>query len=231
MRTVDVARLAGCSVQQVRKLEAAGALPRAERSGSGYRRYTETHVACLLAYQELTKGVGPVEARRLLCDANTDAAALLARLDAAHAALHQERRELALAREAIQAITAEPLSDMQPSDAMSVGELADALGVRSSTLRHWESEGLLAPARTRYGSRSYRPVDVRDARLVHQLRRAGYRIEPLRELLPQLRGEGGWDARLSEREHSILTRSAALLRGTAALQEALRGRGDLFCHW
>lgn len=217
MRTVDVARQAGCSIQQVRKLEAAGVLPPAPRTTSGHRRYDETHVASLLAYQQLAAGVGPVEARHLLCDVHRDETAMLTRLDAAHARLHQERHELELARQALRSISAEPMTDVEPADSMSVGELALALGVRPSTLRHWEAERLLSPRRTRNGARSYSPVDVREARLIHQLRQAGHRIPPLRDLLPTLRGEHDWGELLSDRERSIQSRSRSLLNGAAAL--------------
>ncbi len=218
MRTVDVARRAGCSIQQVRKLEAAGVLPPAPRTVSGYRQYDESHVASLRAYQELAAAIAPVEARLLLCDRHRgDENAMLAQLDAAHARLHQERHELELARQALRSISTEPMADIEPADSMSVGELALALGVRPSTLRHWEAEGLLTPRRTRHRARNYSPVDVRDARLIHQLRQAGHRIPPLRDLLPTLRGEHDWDELLADREHSIRTRSRALLSGAAAL--------------
>lgn len=90
--------------------------------------------------------------------------------------------------------------------------------MRASALRHWEAEGLLAPGRDAHGARRYSPTDVRDARLIHQLRQAGYRIEPLRALLPQLR-ESGWDEQLAEREASITARSVALFRAGAFLKE------------
>lgn len=217
MRTVDVARRAGCSVQQVRKLEKAGVLPPAPRNPSGYRNYGDVHIASLLAYRKLSLGVGPVEARLLLCDAHDDPAKLLARVDAAHARLHQERHELGLARLAVQSIGVEPMADIQEDDAMSVGELAVALGIRPSTLRHWEAERLLTPARTQHRARRYSPTDVRNARLVHQLRAAGYRIAPLRDLLPTLQHSHDWSELLAAREHSIHERAKALFQGMAVL--------------
>lgn len=90
MRTVDVARRAGCSIQQVRKLEAAGVLPTAPRTTSDYRQYHERHVASLLVYQQIAAAIGPVQARLILRGAHPDENAMLARLDAAHARLHQE---------------------------------------------------------------------------------------------------------------------------------------------
>ncbi len=170
MRTVDVARRVGCSVQQVRNLERDGVLPPAERSASGYRRYGETHVRCGVAYRLLTTGVGPVEARKLLRAAQTEPTNQF--LDEAHAGLHAERRNLELARRAAESIATEPLTPQRPSDSMTISEIAGALGVPPSTLRHWEAEALLRPQRDRNGARSYPPAAVRDARIVHQLRLA-----------------------------------------------------------
>jgi DNA-binding transcriptional MerR regulator len=228
LRTVDVARRAGYSVQQVRDLEGEGVLQPAARTPAGYRVYTEAHVLAVLAYRSLAAGVGPVEAKRLLRAAHERPVAdLLALLDAAHVGLHTERRELALAQDAVRAIAAEPVEDTRPADSMSISELAGALGVRLSTLRHWEAEGLLTPHRASAGrTRTYTPSDVRDARIVHQLRAAGYRIAPLRALMPELRGARRWDevtATLAAREVSITARSRALLEGTAALHAVLAG--------
>ncbi|MEU1897972.1 MerR family transcriptional regulator [Nocardiopsis dassonvillei] len=227
MRTVDVARRSGYSVQQVRNLERDGVLPPAARTASGYRVYTEAHVCSALAYRALAAGTGPVEAGRIVRAAHGyPASDLLALLDAAHARLHTERRELALARQAAEAIAAEPVGDVRPADSMGVSELAAALGVRPSTLRHWDAEGLVVPGRTSPGgTRRYSPADARDARIVHQLRMAGYRIAPLRSLMPQLRRAHRWDevmAALAARDASIDARSAALLEGAAALGALLR---------
>lgn len=221
MRTVDAARQSGCSVQQVRKLEAAGVLPPVKRSPGGRREFDETHLASLLAYQALSVAVGPVEARRLMITAHSDLPALMARIDAAHARLHRERRDLAEAREAVRHINTEPIADVKASDAMTITQLASALDLRPSTLRHWEAERLLTPSRGPHRARVYAPADARDARIVHQLRQAGYRIEPLRMLLQQLREEGDWDNLLDERSREVESRSRALLRATVKLSAAV----------
>jgi len=146
---------------------------------------------------------------------------LLELLDAAHARLHAERRELGLAKDAAGAIAEEPIENPRSSDSMRISELADALGVRPSTLRHWDAEGLVVPDRTASRSeRTYSPSDVRDARIVHQLRMAGYRIGPLKDLMPQLRGARRWEEvirALAARDASITSQSRALLQGAAAL--------------
>ncbi|WP_393058254.1 MerR family transcriptional regulator [Streptomyces sp. LN549] len=226
MRTVDVARRAGCSVQQVRNLERDGVLPVATRTAAGYRVYREVHLHSALAYRALAGGVGPVEAKRTLRAAHRGPLPeVLARLDAAHARLDRERTDLALAQEAAEAISAESVEDARPSDVMSVSGLAAALGVRPSTLRHWDAEGLVVPDRVPpRGTRRYSPAQVRDARIVHQLRGAGYRIDPLRTLMPVLRqGHRPEDVRaaLAARDANIALRSRALFDATVALGAVL----------
>ncbi|MFI1522949.1 MerR family DNA-binding transcriptional regulator [Kitasatospora cineracea] len=222
LRTVDVARRAGCSVQQVRNLERDGVLPPADRTPAGYRVHTEVHLHSALAYRSLAVGAGPAEARRIVrAFHRPPRAEALALLDAAHARLDAERARLRLAREAAGAIAEEPIGEVRASDAMGVSELAAALGVRPSALRHWDAEGLVVPDRDPVrGTRRYTPAQVRDARIVHQLRLAGHRIGPLRALLPELRGARGpvaVTAALAARDEGLTARSLALLEGAAAL--------------
>ncbi|MCX4415328.1 MerR family transcriptional regulator [[Kitasatospora] papulosa] len=225
-RTIDVARRAGYSVQQVRNLERDGVLPPAARTTGGYRVYCERHLWSALAYRALATATGPVEAKRIVRAVHErPAGEALALLDAAHARLDRERTDLALAEKAALAISKDPVEDVRPSDSMSVSELATALGVRPSTLRHWDAEGLAVPDRVPpRGVRRYAPAQVRDARIVHQLRVAGYRIAPLRALMPGLRsGRGREDvaAALAVRGTGIAVRSRALLDASVPLSRVL----------
>lgn len=215
---MDVARRSGYSVQQIRNLERGGVLPPAVRTNTDYRVYDEVHIRAAAAYRALAAGVGPVAAKEIMRAVHAGPVRdVLAMLDAAHARLDRERRDLALAKEAAEAITLEAIDDVRPSDAMTVSELADALGVRPSTLRHWDAEGLVVPDRVGT-ARRYSPAQVRDARIVHQLRSAGYRIEPLRAVLPNLRE---LRTALAGRDTSIAARSRALLDAAVALSEIL----------
>lgn len=226
LRTIDVARRTGYSVQQIRTLAQADVLPPAPRSAAGYRRYAEVHVTAALAYRALAAGIGPVEAKHLLRTVHRGAVEeVLALLDAAHAQLDAERRALGLAADAVESIAEEPITDVVAADTMTISEVAAALGVLPSTLRHWDAEGLVVPRRaSRHEPRRYPPDDVRDARMVHQLRLAGYRIETLRTLVPQLRrvrGQGDLRQLLAARFQSISTRSRSLLHAAAAVDALL----------
>ncbi|WP_051407403.1 MerR family transcriptional regulator [Nocardia sp. CNY236] len=209
-------------MQQVRNLERAGVLPPATRTAAGYRVYGELHLQSALAYRALAAGIEPSEARKIVRAVHRfPLAHALALLDAAHARLAAERTELKNAEHAAQAVCAEPIDDVRSSDSMSVSELANALGVRPSTLRHWDSEGLVVPSRDPVrGTRHYTPAHVRNARIVHQLRLAGYRIAPLRALMPQLHRARRWadvSAALAARDLQLTARSRTLLDAAAAI--------------
>ncbi|WP_410651205.1 MerR family transcriptional regulator [Amycolatopsis sp. cmx-4-54] len=229
MRTAEVARRAGYSVQQVRNLERDGVLPAASRTASGYRTYDEIHLRSALAYRALAAGVGPVEAKKIVRAVHRDPLPdVLALLDAAHAGLDAERADLREAREAVRVISREPIEDVRGSDSMSVSELASALGVRPSTLRHWDTERLVVPGRDQRGTRRYTPSQVRDARIVQQLRLAGYRVAPLRALMPELRRSRRLEdiaSALAVRDAGIIARSRALFDGTAELSRVVAEAG------
>ncbi|MFE9249703.1 MerR family transcriptional regulator [Streptomyces sp. NPDC007088] len=225
-RTVDVARGAGYSVQQVRDLERAGVLPPAGRTAAGHRIYGEAHPRSAQAYRALAVATGPAGARRLVRAVHRcPVSEVLALLDAEHARLERERTQSRLAEEAVEAVSAEPAGDVRPSDAMSVSELAVALGVRPSTLRHWDATGLVVPDRLPpRARRRYTPAQVRDARIVHQLRAAGYGVDALGGLMPALRlGRGPEEVRaaLRAREAGLAARSRALLDAATALNALL----------
>ncbi|MTL13749.1 MerR family transcriptional regulator [Nocardia seriolae] len=226
LRTVDVARRAEYSVQQIRNLERDGVLPPALRTPTGYRVYREIHMLSARAYRALAAGAGPVAARAIVRAAHLDSpATMLALLDTVHAGLATERRDLEATRAAVRHIGDEPITDVRGSDSMSVSDLADALGIRPSTLRHWDATGLVTPTRnSTRDARTYTPADVRDARIVHQLRRAGYGIPALGILMAEFRDTRRWSdvlERLAVRDAAIESRALALLAGAAELH-ALR---------
>ncbi|MDI9884735.1 MerR family transcriptional regulator [Streptomyces sp. HNM0645] len=220
LRTVDVARESGYSLQQVRDLERLGVIPPAARSANGYRSYTQVHVRALRAYRGLAAAVGPVEARRMLpglwTATVTEAAAAVGAL---HVRLAREREEALRAQEALDAVRAETgtAGVERDGDAMTITELAGALGLRPSTLRFWEQEGLLAPERvTSLRARRYGLPDIGAARIVAALRSAGYGVPAVRELLGTLHRPAG----LEETQRVVRTRLDGIAARTVALLRA-----------
>jgi DNA-binding transcriptional MerR regulator len=229
LRTADLASRSGYSVQQVRKLEREGVLPATPRTAAGYRQFSDIHVHALHAYRALAVALGPVEAKHFLRNVGTlPRRDTLAAMDAAHAELTAARSDLAAARAAAEYIAAEPIASVSAEDSLTVGELAIALGVRASTLRHWDAEGLVTPDRDAGGrARRYSPQQVRLARIVQQLRISGQPVKVVRELIPSLRSglrQGDLEAAFAARDEDIERRSSALLDAASSLRVLLGPR-------
>ncbi|MFD5225933.1 MerR family transcriptional regulator [Microbacterium sp. NPDC058342] len=227
--TSRLAAATGYSVQQVRDLERLGVIPPARRQFNGYREFNPVHVIALRAYRRLAIAVGPVAARSTMRDIQGvphDEA--VARIIAVHVDLARSRAAVLSALSALDSIVEEGVQEAAPvaEDAMTITQLSTALGVRSSTLRFWEQQGLLAPERSpHHGARIYPPDAVRDARIVTALRAGGYRIPAVHAAIASLRSvheAGSVREALQDRLRNIAEQSEALLLAGNALVVLLR---------
>ncbi|OII65840.1 MerR family transcriptional regulator [Streptomyces sp. CC53] len=250
LRPVDLARGHGLSTQAVRNYEGAGILPAADRSPHGYRTYTPLHAAALRAFLALVPGHGHQAAASVMRAVNAGADDEAYRLiDESHARLLDDRATLGAVERALRdlertearppssagpAASPRPAGEPAPAAAPGrgrtfIGPLARRLGVRPATLRAWERAGLLRPRRDPHtGYRVYDEADVRDARLVHQLRRGGYLLEQIAPLIAQVRSVGGPEplrAALDDWRGRLTARGRAMLAGAAELEAYLRARG------
>ncbi|GAA1250599.1 hypothetical protein GCM10009676_41650 [Prauserella halophila] len=220
LTTVAVASASGYSPQQVRDLERLGVIPPATRAPNNYRRFGRQHIVALRAYRGLAAAMGPVVARRTLRELRTlpldEAAAVVSAFHVDLARLRTRALDAIAALRAIR-IEADPHAEETPNDAMSVGELAEALGVRTSTLRFWEREGLVLPERvTSYGARRYPQRAIREARITVALRAAGYGIPAVRGTLDAVRELGDVDAPIQ----ALQVRLTDIARRTVTLVSA-----------
>ncbi|MGW7517980.1 MerR family transcriptional regulator [Streptomyces sp. NPDC054796] len=231
LRPVDLARAAGISTQQVRNYEEAGILPPAARTPSGYRTFDAGHEGALLTYRALAKGYGPGTARAVMLAVHEgDVTGALALVHADHAALHGQRLSLEAASEALEALARQkPGAPASPSSGMRIGDVAAAVGVRTSALRVWESAGLLTPERERAtGYRRFHAADVRDARLISILRQSHYPLPRIRPVLDGLRRTGSSDAlraAIAQRRAEGVRKGAAMLEGAGRLHRYLTDEG------
>lgn len=227
LRPIDLAREFGLSTQAIRNYEDQGILPVAMRSESGYRRYEHRHVLALAAFLALVPGCGHARAAAILRGAHGgDIDEALIGLDAAHSALASDRETFRQVRDALTRISGPEKSDVVRR--AFVGDVARRLGLVPATLRAWERHGIVAPSRDRAtGYRIYSDDDVRDARIAHQLRRGGYSLDRIAEIVDQIRAAGGIEdlsAMLAGWQHALSSRGRALLRGAAALDAYLDAR-------
>ncbi|WP_330294442.1 TioE family transcriptional regulator [Streptomyces sp. NBC_00503] len=233
LRPVDLARGHGLSTQAVRNYEEAGILPAAARTPHGYRTYTPLHAGALRAFLALLPGHGHRTATSIMRAVNEGAVDEALRLiDESHAQLLDDRRTLRAVEDALRDLGPTPAPEPDTAAGPGgtfIGPLARRLGIRPATLRKWEHAGLVCPRRdARTGYRVYDEADVRDVRMVHQLRRGGYLLEQIAPLIARVREAGGleplegalrdWHGRLS-------ARGRAMLNGAAELEAYLRERG------
>ncbi|MFE7456472.1 TioE family transcriptional regulator [Streptomyces sp. NPDC057554] len=257
LRPVDLARPHGLSTQAVRNYEEAGILPAAARTESGYRTYSPLHAQALDTFLALLPGHGHPTATGIMRAVNRGAAEEAFRLiDESHAQLLEDRRTLSAVENALRDLgpgAPEPpggpgqapgqapgqgpgqAPDHGPGQTPGraaaptfIGPLADRLSIRPATLRKWEAAGLVRPRRDPLtGYRVYGEAEVRDARLVHQLRRGGYLLEQIAPLVDQVREADGLaplEAALGDWRSRLATRGRALLTGSAKLDAYLNER-------
>ena len=190
LRTRDLALAGAMSVQQVRNYEANGLIPQAQRSPSGYRLYTQQHLAALHTVKSLVPGYGwPRTTAIMQALHRGDLATALATIDERHAELTSKRRQVEQTLLALQTLAApsDALHRSQQSQSVRVGEAARQVGVRVSAVHFWEQQGLLHPLRdphSRY--RRYNEQQMRRLRVVALLRDAGYSFTVIQSVLDEL---------------------------------------------
>ena len=230
LRPVDLAREHGLSAQAVRNYEGEGILPAAGRTRHGYRVYAPLHARALRAFVALVPAHGHGTAMGVMRAVNAgDVDAALALLDESHTQLLRDRETLAAVDAALRDLaSSEPEVPSRRKDVF-IGRLARELGVGPATLRKWERAGLIGPRRDpETGYRVYSPVDVRDARLAHQLRRGGYLLRQIAPLIEQVRHAGGvgpLEATLNGWRARLTTRGLSMLAAAAELSAYVENRG------
>jgi MerR family transcriptional regulator, redox-sensitive transcriptional activator SoxR len=66
---------------------------------------------------------------------------------------------------------------------MTIGRVADRVGIAASAIRYYESEGLLPPAPRVGGKRRFDEVAITRLQVVHTARELGFSLDEIRRLL------------------------------------------------
>ncbi len=190
LRTHDLALAGHISVQQVRNYEANGLIPQAQRSPSGYRLYTQQHLAALKTVKKMVRGYGwPRTSAIMQALHRGDLSAALATIDERHAEQARKRLQVEQTLFALRTLVAQSdsLQSSHHSQRVRVGEAAKQVGVRVSALHFWEQQGLLHPVREQYSRyRLYDEQQMRRLRVVALLRDAGYPFNVIQSVLDEL---------------------------------------------
>lgn len=192
LRTSDLSKAVGIHPNTVRLYEQWGFIAPAERSPSGYRLFTETHLDQLRLARLALHGGWPGRAirRSALSLVRQTAAGDLA------SALAQARHHLTLVQaERAQAEAAAAFLDQwahgrlaeTPAPPLSIGQAAQLLAVSLDILRNWERNGLLTvPRDSATGYRRYGPAEIGRLRVIRLLLQAGYSMMAVLRMLLQL---------------------------------------------
>jgi DNA-binding transcriptional MerR regulator len=192
LRTIDLARSAGVHPNTVRLYEQWGLIPAAERSPSGYRRFTRYHLDCLRLVRTAYSGEFPGrELRRsatqvLLKAACRDLGGAL-ELAYQHKALVQAEQAQAEVAAALLERWVQGIALDATSQALQIGPVARLLGVSVDMLRNWERNGLIAvPRNPHNGFRRYGRIEIERLRVIRMLSRAGYSLMAILRMLTRL---------------------------------------------
>jgi len=80
------------------------------------------------------------------------------------------------------------MKSSDPSDrraSLSIGALAERFGLAPHVLRHWESRGLLTPARDPAGRRRYGAADLTRVTVILRGKQAGLPLDAIRALVAE----------------------------------------------
>lgn len=101
----------------------------------------------------------------------------------------------------------------------TIGQVAERVGVPTSTLRYYESEGLLlAVERTPTGRRQYSDRDLEACRVIECLKQSGLSIRQIKDFM-QMVSEG--DATLADRLELFRARREAVAQEIRQLESVL----------
>jgi len=107
--------------------------------------------------------------------------------------------------------------DMKSSP-MTIGQVADHFGLPAHVLRHWESVGLLSPARVEGSRRRYTRDDLVEVASIVLMKQAGLSLPDIREFLTSIHTTARKD--VLRRNHRALQAKLAALRSMLGLLEA-----------
>ncbi|MFC9251725.1 helix-turn-helix domain-containing protein [Amycolatopsis thailandensis] len=109
------------------------------------------------------------------------------------------------------------LNDDRKSSTFSVGEVAERFGLATHVLRHWESVGLLKPARSG-DRRRYDDADLYRVSVILRAKEAGLSLDGIREMFqkPEAR-----EAVLRRHKEELTRRIAAAQASLAIIDCAL----------
>ncbi|RQS06825.1 MerR family transcriptional regulator [Burkholderia sp. Bp9002] len=122
-----------------------------------------------------------------------------------------------------------PESKSSAAGALTIGQVAELMGVSTHTLRYYEQAGLLrAIVRTQAGHRLYAPMDLDWLRFVMRLKATGMPIAQMQQFAA-LRAQG--EPTLGARRELLVAHRDAVRAHIAELQASLDAIGEKIAYY
>jgi DNA-binding transcriptional MerR regulator len=140
IRPIDIAKKLNISTSSLRSYEERGIVPKPERSSTGYRIYTEEHVAYFECIVAMSSGFGmdiTSAVLKKLQRKELDAALWI--INNAQVANYEDKIIIERVNK--------HLENMTHEQSMTTGELSLQTNIPPSTLRYWEKEGFITSKR------------------------------------------------------------------------------------
>jgi MerR family redox-sensitive transcriptional activator SoxR len=104
---------------------------------------------------------------------------------------------------------------------MSIGQVAHEAGVRPSTVRYYESIGLLPEPQRRSGRRRYNPDVIHRLAIIHTAQQAGFSLDEMRILFDDLPASEYASAQWRTLVDDKLQQLAILMRNVLSMKALL----------
>lgn len=176
------------STTTLRRYEEQQLLPTVPRTASNYRFYTAIHLQAFVTIRALLKAYDiPVayEVMRMINNRDVKKARWL--LNEQQFQLQTEKHRVEELLTMIQSADFTKYNKIKIKECISIGEVAEIAGVKTSAIRHWEQEGLVHSERNQEnGYRVFSIAELRKILVISSLRKTVYYIENMKQLLHDL---------------------------------------------
>ncbi|MED3574022.1 MerR family DNA-binding transcriptional regulator [Cytobacillus praedii] len=184
----QIANQLNVSTTTLRRYEEQNLIPDVPRTPSNHRYYLPAHFQAFITIRILLKGYEiPVvyEAMRKIKTGDIKQALWL--INNQQYKIEAEKMRVDEILLMIQSTDFPKYKNVTVTDKMSIGEVAEIAGVNTSSIRHWEKEGLIHSERNNEnGYRVFTIHELRKILVISSLRKTIYYIEHMKKLLDNL---------------------------------------------
>ncbi len=170
MRPIDIARKLDVSTTMLRTYEKLDVVPVVKRSDTGYRYFTDEHLAYFTCIRQMQKGFSftftSKVMKRLLANDVTGARWLITE---AQAKLYDEMKII----NTVQALLHD-YKALNNSDLLTTHEVSQLTDIPVSTIRYWDKQGLLNAQRSAHNYRRFNQQDVKKVLTLYTLKLSRY---------------------------------------------------------